>query len=234
MQTLEPKDNSRFDTSFLRAPIGLFHLSLDGKWLEVNSYFCELLGYQREDFTPLSLMAIAHPEEREEIQAAIHQLQTKQSTNYQKNLRLLTTQNTFIQISLTLSWIEDTPAYLLGIVRELTPQELEQNSENELEKDLLKTLIDTIGDIAFVKDMQGRFLFINQAGLRGINKTLEEIIGKTDIELFGSELGEILIENDRQVFASEKLHEFEEIVDFEGERRIFLTQKIFIAIARET
>ncbi|MBD2310577.1 PAS domain-containing protein [Desertifilum sp. FACHB-1129] len=225
MQTLEPKDNSRFEASFLRAPIGLFHLSLDGKWLEVNSYFCELLGYQREDFTPLSLMAIAHPEEREEIQAAIHQLQTKQSTNYQKNLRLLTTQNTFIQISLTLSWIEDTPAYLLGIVRELTPQELEQNSENELEKDLLKTLIDTIGDIAFVKDMQGRFLFINQAGLRGINKTLEEIIGKTDIELFGSELGEILIENDRQVFASEKLHEFEEIVDFEGERRIFLTQK---------
>ncbi|NES94649.1 MAG: PAS domain S-box protein, partial [Desertifilum sp. SIO1I2] len=131
MQTVEPKNNSRFETSFLRAPIGLFHLNLDGTWLEVNSYFCELLGYQREDFASLSLMAIAHPEEREEIQAAIHQLQTKHSTNYQKNFKLLTAQDTFIQISLTLSWIEDTPSYLLGIVRELTPQELERNSENE-------------------------------------------------------------------------------------------------------
>ncbi len=57
------------------------------------------------------------------------------------------------------------------------------------ERSLLRTLIDSMPDFIYVKDSEGRLLLANKAVIRSLGvDTLQELIGKTEIELFPGEL----------------------------------------------
>jgi len=38
-----------YQTTFDLAAIGIAHLTLDGKWIRVNPFMCEMLGYSKEE-----------------------------------------------------------------------------------------------------------------------------------------------------------------------------------------
>lgn len=240
MPTVTPESNSRFGISFLNAPIGLFHLTLEGEWLEVNPKLCENIGYSEAELKTLSLMAIAHPENRPALQAGLAGLCTGHLTTYEQELRYFSKNNQPGWINLTLSIIDEspnTPPYLLGIIRELPPNSqktTELSPEQQIElfqqelentSNLLNAIINGISDIVFAKDTQGRFLLLNQAGIHLINQPLEEILGKNDVELFGSETGEGVMANDRHLIATGEPQVVEEIAQINNERRTYLSTK---------
>jgi PAS domain S-box-containing protein len=49
---------STFDT----APVGIVHLGLDGRWLQVNQRMCDLLKYQREELRAIQIRDLMEPE----------------------------------------------------------------------------------------------------------------------------------------------------------------------------
>ncbi len=73
----------------------------------------------------------------------------------------------------------------------------------ELERNLLRTLMDSIPDYAYVKDAQSRFITTNTAHLRilGVND-LSEVVGKTDLDFFPRELAEQYFSNEQAVMRS--------------------------------
>lgn len=77
---------------------------------------------------------------------------------------------------------------------------------------LLRGVIEGTSDIIFVKDLEGRYVLMNAAGVRWMGMDAEEITGKTDIELFGAETGQQSIEHDRQAIASGKAEAHEETI----------------------
>src|SRR5262249_20600232 len=107
-------------------------------------------------------------------------------------------------------------------------QELDrQTSERALkeQESLLRAVIDTATDAIFMKDREGRYQLINTAGSRTIGKPVEEIIGKSDRELFSPETANRFMENDQQVLAGQAQHRFEAVIPFQGEPRIFSSIK---------
>ena len=57
------------------------------------------------------------------------------------------------------------------------------------ERTLLRTLIDNLPDLIYVKDDAGRFMVVNRAGLRHVGAASEtEVIGRTDFDFFPAEL----------------------------------------------
>ena len=44
-------------------------------------------------------------------------------------------------------------------------------------------------DAVFVKDLQGRYLMMNSAGAGFLGRSVEEVLGKNDAELFTPEIG---------------------------------------------
>lgn len=70
--------------------------------------------------------------------------------------------------------------YLLAFNRKLKNVTLELESQ----KTFLKHLIDSIPDLIFVKDFQGRYLLCNQSFAEAFSCNQEGITGKTDGELF--------------------------------------------------
>ena len=80
-------------------------------------------------------------------------------------------------------------------------------------------------DAIFVKDLDGRYLFINQAGARNLGTTVEGVLGKRDDELFSPEAAAIIASNEQFILASGRHETIEEHLTVNGRAYTFLTTK---------
>ncbi len=106
----------------------------------------------------------------------------------------------------------------------------ETGEELAKERNLLRTLIDNLPDChIFIKDTKNRLITTNTAHLQTLGaETLEEVIGKTDFDLFPRELAEQYYADEREVIRSGQplLNREELVMDQTGRRRWFLTTKV--------
>ena len=79
-------------------------------------------------------------------------------------------------------------------------------------RERLQAIIDNSPTVVYLKDIQGRYLLINQQHETLFHITKDQIIGKTDTEIFDSEIASAFYTNDRQVLASATPIQFEETV----------------------
>ena len=106
-----------------------------------------------------------------------------------------------------------------------------QQAEQALQQErlLLRTLIDNLPDAIYAKDFEGRKILVNPSDVRNTGrKTAEEVLGKTDFELFPHHLAEHYIADDRTVLDTGQpiLWREEHLPDDHGEKRWLLTSKV--------
>ncbi len=78
-----------------------------------------------------------------------------------------------------------------------------ENARLRQDYDLLRTLIDSLPDRIFIKDRQSRFLVNNPAHVRAMGATTQdEVIGKTDLDIFPAELARQYYNDERAVMES--------------------------------
>lgn len=75
---------------------------------------------------------------------------------------------------------------------------------------LFSTLLDNTSSVVFIKDLEGRYLFVNKECEKRFHITNDEVIGKTDFEIFSNEIAEKYSETDREVIESQTIIEREE------------------------
>ena len=100
-------------------------------------------------------------------------------------------------------------------------------STRELQRNLalLQGITEGTTDAVFVKDLQGRYLMMNPAGAAFLGRTVDEVIGKDDTELFNPEAGREIMELDRMVLQAGEMQTFEEAGTAAGVSRIYLSNK---------
>lgn len=74
---------------------------------------------------------------------------------------------------------------------------------------VLNCLMEESSDCISVKDRYGRYQWINAAGCAFLGFEADEVIGKTDYELFSRETATSIIKSDREVMQSGKTKTFE-------------------------
>jgi len=97
------------------------------------------------------------------------------------------------------------------------------------ERNLLRTLIDSLPDVIFTKDLQGRFVISNPATLKLVGASTEsELAGRTVFDLFPADLAELYHQDDMRVCTSgEPIFNREEpSITREGDHRWYLTIKV--------
>ena len=74
-------------------------------------------------------------------------------------------------------------------------------SSQELQKNLalLRGILESTPDAVFVKDLNGRYMMVNPAAGKFVSRTPDEVVGLTDMDLFGPDNGPALMNRDRQV-----------------------------------
>jgi PAS domain S-box-containing protein len=81
---------------------------------------------------------------------------------------------------------------------------------------VLETLLESTADFIYMKDRQGRYVFVNPAAAKSVGKSPQEIIGKDDRSLFPEEHARHIREKDRQIMASGISEVFEETRAYSG------------------
>ncbi|HEU4655395.1 MAG TPA: ATP-binding protein [Steroidobacteraceae bacterium] len=96
------------------------------------------------------------------------------------------------------------------------------------ERDMLRTVIDTLPDFIYMKDKDGRFLLANAFCCEAMGATLESLLGKTDFEFYPQELAKTFHDDEQAVVRSGEslLGRQEDLVTHDGRALTILTSKI--------
>ncbi|HZH46056.1 MAG TPA: ATP-binding protein [Roseococcus sp.] len=79
------------------------------------------------------------------------------------------------------------------------------------DRSLLTSVMQSVPDALFVKDLNLRYVLINEAGASALNLQFDEIIGRTDAELMTPEAADIIERRDRALLEADEFREFEEV-----------------------
>lgn len=117
---------------------------------------------------------------------------------------------------------------LAGFIRDISQR---KKTEEELQRSnmLLRIIVDNIPDAIYLKDNKGRKMIANKADIKNCGfGSEEEIIGKTDFEMFPKEIAEEFWTDDLRVLEHGEviINREEKLVNLSGESKWLLTSKI--------
>lgn len=128
----------------------------------------------------------------------------------------------------SLPYKKDNKIIFDGYMTDITDKKVTEESLRS-EKQLLRTVIDNIPDSVYVKDIDGRKILINVANLMNTHyKSENDILGKTDFDLFPLELANKFNIDDQSVFKTglPVLNREEFLITNDGTKKWQLTSKI--------
>ncbi len=113
---------------------------------------------------------------------------------------------------------------LLAIVHDVTPQSRAGQIRRESEA-MLRAIVENTTDTIYIKNPEGRYVMVNPAMARFLDRRPEEILGKLDEDLFGEEIGQQSRTIDQQVMTSGPVYNLERKVTIKGREYVILTAK---------
>jgi PAS domain S-box-containing protein len=78
------------------------------------------------------------------------------------------------------------------------------------DNNFLEAIVQNTTDVIFVKDLSGRYLFLNKSAEGFIGKKTEDVVGKDDYAIFPSEIAKNLMQADKKIMESGVVSTFEE------------------------
>ena len=91
--------------------------------------------------------------------------------------------------------------------------------------DILLGVIDATPDAIFVKDLEGKYVLVNQAAARFVGRTPEQVVGLRDYELYTEETAKRFIEDDKAVLAAGEPMAFEGVATSHAGTQAYLVTK---------
>lgn len=189
------------------APLGILAVNEKGDYVLSNPASSKMFGYTKEEFLQLNIVDLVDDHSKS-ISLELFQ-QLKKNGNSVADLKLKRKDGSTFWCALNAIYIRDDlfAAFHIDISERV---KIRQDLANE--KALLSGLLNSIPDVVFYKDLQGRYLGGNPAFAQFIGKPLDEIIGKSNHGLFDKEHAEAFNERDRELIRLKESMVFEETV----------------------
>jgi len=172
-----------------------------------------MLGYTDEEFPDVleSWTSRLHAEDRDRVFAALT-AHIECRAPYDEEYRLLTKAGEYRWFRARGQAIWDETGQVIrmsGSLRDVTDRKQAEDALRRNEQ-LLQHVADITTAIIYVKDTDGRFLFINRRFEQLFHLTTEQIIGHTNHEIFPREVADAFRANDLQVLEWNRTVEYEE------------------------
>ena len=108
-----------------------------------------------------------------------------------------------------------------SLVRDITDRNLTEDAlrESELRQ---KVILNNIPDIAWLKDLDSRFIMVNEAYAEACNRIADELVGRTDLDVWPKDFAERYRADDKEVILSGKRKQFEELLQDDKKGLIWL------------
>jgi PAS domain S-box-containing protein len=113
----------------------------------------------------------------------------------------------------------------MDMERSISRSDPSPDAVKALPADALRQLLDATSSVVAVKDLDGRYLYVNQAFLALVGGAEGDFLGRTDEQIFSPAMAAQLRANDQRVLAERRELVFEEQLEFEGQLRSYNTRK---------
>ncbi|MFH1196124.1 MAG: PAS domain S-box protein [bacterium] len=208
-------------------PNGFYRTTPEGKFVDVNPAFVNMLGYDNKE----ELMSVNIPD-------ALYVISSEREDTHNENPEFIDKTEIYRlkRKDGGIIWLEDNARYIKdesgkvifneGICKDITEkrkaEEEIKNINSELKKNLAFTeaLMEAIPTPVFFKDNEGKYIGCNKAFSDQLGVTTEEIQGKTVFELWPGENAKVYHQKDLELLLNPHLQVYEfQIKDKFGEVR---------------
>ncbi|MBI3762231.1 MAG: PAS domain S-box protein [Chloroflexi bacterium] len=201
----------------------------EGQFVYVNPRLAEMVGYRPDEMIGLSPVDLVVEADRELVRENLRKRLSGEVMSAHYAFRAQRKDGTEIEMEVWGSAMtyQGRPA-VLSTLLDITERKRAEEALSS-ERNLLRTLIDNTPDFIFVKDTESQFVVNNTAHMRGLKAaSQEELLGKTDFDIFPHELAAQYYADEQAVVHSGQplLNREEPFVDETGQPRWLLTSKI--------
>lgn len=209
----------KFRTLFESQPDGCALLRPDTVAVEFNDAMCRLLGYSRDEFATLRVNDYEVLESLEETEQRARKIIREGQDSFESRHRRKDGTIIDVWVNVVRMQIDGEP-YLMAMYRDISDKKQIQTelqaSRDELaqKSSFLYTLINTIPDLIWLKDLEGTYLACNKMFQRFYNANEGEIIGKNDFDFVDPALAQFFRDHDLAAVAAGGSRTNEEYLKF--------------------
>jgi sigma-B regulation protein RsbU (phosphoserine phosphatase) len=186
---------------------GIFQTTPDGHYLMANAALARIYGYATpqelmQSITDIAGTLYAQPGRREEFK----QIMDEHDTITDFESQIYRKDGSVIWISENCRAIRDAQGrlrYYEGTVEDITLRREAEAKVRDSEA-LYHSLVETLPQNIFRKDLQEKFTFANQQFCKTLGRELKDIVGKTDFDFFPEEMAAKYQSDDRRVLETGK------------------------------
>jgi PAS domain S-box-containing protein len=212
------------------AHIGSWQWDRETEKIEWSDEFYRILGYEPGEIEPgyKLFMSLVHPDDRELVVSdALKALAEGRSSrlDYRIVRRDGATRYVHVEIIRMLTDRNGRPAGEFGTIQDITERKQAEGALRDSEE-RTRAFLENSATIAWMKDEEGRFVYLSRNFEKRFCDRLEDWLGKADFELWPEDVARQLCENDLAVLKSGKSMEVvEEVQDQKGYRSWWLISK---------
>ncbi|MGB8409560.1 MAG: PAS domain S-box protein [Gallionella sp.] len=170
------ESEERFSEIFEYAPIGMIVTALDGRFIQFNQAFCEIIGYQRKELQKLSYGDITYPEDITSSEAHVQSLLDGSVRSFQMQTRYLHKNGLLIwaRISCSLHMnAKGAPQYFITQIEDIT----EYKKANERIR-MMANVFEHSMEAILITDASNLIIDVNPSFTRLTGYSLHDAIGK--------------------------------------------------------
>lgn len=189
---------------------GVWIIDADGRTTFANARMAEIVGASAEELVGRSFLDFVPEEEREH---AVELFDRRRSGVCEvHDFRLHRRDGSELWTRVATTPLVDEHGCFAGAFAMVTDTTQAKQAEQKLaeSENLLRAVIDGTTDAVFVKDRDGRYVFVNRGAARATGTAPENMLGKDDTAVFAGETARRLRANDVEVMRSGKTATYEE------------------------
>jgi PAS domain S-box-containing protein len=186
------------------------------KMLRFNGRLCEILGYSEEELKACTWAEITHPDDLQKDVDEFNRVVAGESEGYQIDKRYLRRDGSTVEVSLDVKPLRNSNGeieYFIAMIQDITERRAAE-ARIAASEARLRTLVNTIPDLIWLKDGEGRYLTCNPAFENFFGASEAQIVGKTDFDFVDREQAEFFRRHDLKAAKAGKPSVNEETLSF--------------------
>ncbi|HEU4628759.1 MAG TPA: PAS domain S-box protein [Gemmatimonadaceae bacterium] len=167
---------ARFRALFEQAAVGIVIVDPEGRIVQANGSYCDLLGRPEGQLVGRSVLDVTHPDDAAEAAACVEGLLSGERRSCQVEKRYVRSDGSIVHARVTRSLLHDragAPAHFIGVVEDI--------SERARAATALRVqahLLDTVKQAVIATDLHGQITYWNRHAERLYGWTAEEALGR--------------------------------------------------------
>lgn len=201
----------------------IFLIGKEGQFLDVNRCACESLGYRRDELLTMSLADVEMTFERERMSQMYQDISSGDVRRFPAWHRRKDGSTFPVEMHLG-CYLSQDEKLLVAVAHDMT-ERTQMESALRASEERFHLFVDNFPAWAWIKDEDGSYLYLNRLYRGVVGLQTDEVVGKTDSELWAADIADMYRRGDLETLARNEVLRFTETCVAGGREIVLATEK---------